>query len=251
MGKNKWPKIIPELTDIQKQTRDDWMKFWHEQMPGKWYGIIENFNHGYPARTNPFKDSTARIRTLEIGAGLGDHIKYEDLSNQDYHCLEIRNNMAEVIRERFPEVSVTVGDIQKRTEFEDKSFDRIIAVHVLEHLPDLPSALTEISRLLKDNGVFQAVIPCEGGLAYGLARQISSVRLFNKHFGDRGVSYMWLMRKTEHVNTASEILYELSNFTPPLLRILSYAYFPMRVPVISFNLCIGLTIRKAGTGNNK
>lgn len=97
------------------------------------------------------------------------------------NTLEIRNNMAEVIRERFPEVKVTAGDIQKRTEFEDKSFDRIIAVHVLEHLSDLPSELTEISRLLKDDGV----------------------------------SYMRLMRKTEHVNTAREILHALSNFPPP------------------------------------
>ena len=234
MSGTKWPKQIPELTDIQKQTRDDWMKFWHEQLPGKWYGIIENFNHGYPARTNPFKDSTERIRTLEIGAGLGDHINYEDLTNQDYHCLELRTNMAEVICSKFPKINVTVGDIQKRTQFEDKSFDRIIAIHVLEHLPDLPSALGEISRLLKDGGVFQAVIPCEGGFAHGFARQISSVRLFNKHFGDRGVSYMWLMKKTEHVNTASEILHELSKITPPH----TYVYYLTNISLCTCRLSL-------------
>ena len=213
---SQWPKKIPELTDIQMQTKDDWMKFWHEQLPGKWYGVIENFNHGYPVKTNPFKTSKQKIKTLEIGAGLGTHIKYEDLSNQDYSCLELRNNMAEVIKQRFPEVNVIVGDIQEKTQFNDKTFDRIIAIHVLEHLPNLPAALKEISRLLKDGGVFQAVIPCEGGLGYEFARKISSERLFNKNFGNRGVSYLWLMKKTEHVNTAREILRELSNnLCPP------------------------------------
>jgi ubiquinone/menaquinone biosynthesis C-methylase UbiE len=33
--------------------------------------------------------------------------------------------------------------------FEDGYFDRVIAIHVLEHLPDLPRALREISRLMK------------------------------------------------------------------------------------------------------
>ena len=228
MTQNKWPKKIPELNEIQKQTRDDWMKFWHEQMPGKWYGVIENFNHGYPAKTNPFKTSTQKIKTLEIGAGLGEHIAYEDLSNQDYSCLELRENMADVIKSKYPNINTIIGDVQKRTEFEDETFDRIIAIHVLEHLPNLPAALDEIYRILKNDGVFQVVIPCEGGLGYGFARWISSRRLFNKKFGNRGVSYLWLMKKTEHVNNASEILYELrrkfKSSTPPPKSIFPYVF---------------------------
>lgn len=231
----KWPKQIPSLTPVQQQTRDDWIRYWHEQLPHK-YGIIEKFNHGFPEKTYASGMGT----TLEIGAGLGEHILYEDLTKQEYFALELRESMAEKIRERFPDVKVVVGDIQKRTAFADRQFDRVIAIHVLEHLPNLPAALEEVSRILKDEGTFQVVIPCEGGLAYGFARQISSVRMFNKKFGDRGVSYLWMMKKTEHVNTAREILEELKKqFTIQGLR-----YFPLYIPAITCNVCIGLNLKK-------
>lgn len=231
----KWPKQIPTLTPVQRQTRDDWMRYWHEQLPHK-YGIIEKFNHGFPAKTNVQRGRMS----LEIGAGLGEHILYEDLKRQEYFALELRENMAEKIRERFPGVKVVVGDIQKRTVFADRQFDRVIAIHVLEHLPDLPAALEEVSRILKDEGTFQVVIPCEGGLAYGFARQISSVRMFNKKFGDRGVSYLWMMKKTEHVNTAREILEELKK----KFVIQDHRFFPLYIPVITCNVCIGLNLKK-------
>ena len=77
-----------------------------------------------------------------------------------------------------------VGDCQTRLPFEDGSFDRYLAIHVLEHLPNLPACIAEAWRLLdKDRGQFLAVIPCEGGLAYSLARRISAQRLFERTYG--------------------------------------------------------------------
>lgn len=234
----KWPKNVPELSDIQRTTRDDWMRYWHEELPQK-FGVIEKFNHGFPARTAA--DAIGgRTTTLEIGAGLGEHLHYEDLSRQKYYALELRQNMAEVIKSNFPEVEVEVCDIQKETPYDTEMFDRVIAVHVLEHLPNLPAALDEICRVMKPNAVFQAVIPCEGGFAYGFARQISSVRMFNKKFGDRGVDYLWMMKKTEHINTAHEIMQEIQK----KFQIRQIEFFPLRVPIVFFNLCIGLNLQK-------
>ena len=237
---SKWPKQIPELTETQKRTRDEWMKYWHEGLPRK-FGIVERFNHGYPVRFIPREgEADSPLFTLEIGAGLGEHINHEDLSFQKYYTLELRENMAETIRERFPNVECIVGDIQQKIDFTDRYFDRVIAIHVLEHLPNLPAAIHEIKRVLKDDGVFQVVIPCEGGLAYAFSRQISSVRMFNKKFGDRGMSYIWMMKKTEHVNTAYEILEELrKEFVVEDLQ-----YFPLRIPIVTCNIIIGLNLKK-------
>jgi hypothetical protein len=44
---SKWPKHIPELSETEQKTREDWMKYWHEKLPAK-YGIVEKFNHLYP-----------------------------------------------------------------------------------------------------------------------------------------------------------------------------------------------------------
>jgi len=236
MGKgSKWPKKIPDMTDEQIQIKNDWMKYWHEILPNK-YGIIEKFNHGFPVEV--LQPNHVKLKTLEVGAGLGGHIAYENLDNQQYYAMELRENMAENLEREYPTVKTFVGDIQKRTEFSDKQFDRIIAIHLLEHLPDLPAALTEIHRVLKDDGQFTVVIPCEGGMAYGLARYISSNQIFKKKFK---MKYDWLM-KTEHVNQPNEIIDEIRRE----FVIIKKEFFPLRLPFVFCNLCIGLDMVKKG-----
>ena len=178
------------------------------------------------------------MKTLEIGAGLGEHIAYENLDNQEYSVLELRDNMADVLKKRFPSVTTYVGDIQTKTLFADQTFDRILAIHVLEHLPDLPKALQEINRILKEDGYFTVVIPCEGSLAYTIARKISAERIFEKKFK---MKYGWLI-KTEHINFPDEIIQELNQF----FIIKNRDFFPIPVPFTFCNLCIGLDLVKKG-----
>lgn len=224
---SNWPKQLPQLTDEQLRIRDDWMRHWHEQLDTR-YGMIEKFNHGYPARS-----SDPALRTLEIGAGRGGQIGFERVGEENYYVVELRQEMADAILERFPKVTTVVADAQEHLPFDDGFFDRILAVHVLEHLPNLPAALREVHRVLKPGGRFIVVIPCEGSLAYGLARRISSQRMFEKRYGQ---SYEWCIR-SEHVNIPAEIRAELSR----LFDITNDAYFPLRVPLESVNLVIGLT----------
>src|SRR5437879_11379988 len=158
--------------------------------------MIEKFNQGYVVQHAPINFLT----TLEIGAGLGEHLNYEKLSEnqqKNYVALELRETMAEQIKSRFPNVQTVVGDCQQTLPFPDGYFDRIIAIHVLEHLPNLPAAIKEMYRLCnKQQGVFSIVIPCEGGLAYSLARKISAQRIFEKRYKQ---SYKWFIER-EHVN---------------------------------------------------
>ena len=228
-----WPKQLPKLTDEQIRIKDEWMKYWHEILPNK-YGIIEKFNHGFPVKI--LQENHKELETLEIGAGLGEHIVYENLENQRYSVLELRDNMADVLKKRFPAVNTYIGDIQKRTEFDNMQFDRVIAVHVLEHLPDLPGALREIHRILKERGHFTAVIPCEGGLAYGFARLISTNQIFKKKFK---MKYNWLIR-TEHINLPNEIISEIQKE----FVIVKKSFFPFLLPFVFCNLCIGLDMMK-------
>ena len=229
---DKWPKKLPQLREEQLRIRDEFMRLWHEELP-KRYGLIEEFNHRYPLRSRPEKGT--RIRTLEIGAGIGGHIDYEDLRLQEYHALELRPEMALQLRERFPNCNAVIADCQRRLPFPDGHFDRVLAVHVLEHLPDLPGALTEIRRVLRSEGMFSVVIPCEGGLLYRLARNVSARRMFEKRFKQ---PYDWLIQ-SEHINLPEEIDQELRHH----FSIEHRSFFPFLVPSVSINLCIGLTLR--------
>jgi ubiquinone/menaquinone biosynthesis C-methylase UbiE len=237
-----WPKILPDLTPEQKRISDDFMRYWHEVLP-KRYGVVDDFNHAYVVRHAPKRF----VRTLEIGAGLGEHLFYEKLSSSqksNYTALELRPNMAARIKERFPEIQIHVGDCQSRLEFPDEYFDRILAVHVLEHLPNLPAAITEMHRLCsKEHGVFSVVIPCEGSMVYSLARRISAQRIFEKRYAQ---SYRWLIER-EHLNKPDEIILELRKCFTVDHRL----FFPLPIPFVFCNLCLGMTLRPKTIRNEK
>lgn len=230
----KWPKTFPPLTAEQQRISDDFMHHWHEVLPKK-FGIIETFNQGYAVKHAP----PGFVRTLEIGAGLGEHRRFERLSPEqeaNYYALELRENMSREIARRFPRINTITGDCQAPLDFDDGFFDRILAIHVLEHLPNLPLTVAEMYRLCdKQRGVVSVVIPCEGSLAYGLARRISAQRVFEKRYKQ---SYRWFIER-EHINRPHEILDELR----PYFTIEHRSFFPLPVPLIWPNLCIGLTLR--------
>jgi SAM-dependent methyltransferase len=232
MQRYAWPKSIAPLTEQQKAISDDWMHYWHGILPNK-YGLIEKFNHGYPLAHLPAKEY---FSTIEVGAGTGGHLDYEDLSCQYYHCVELRENMAEEIRRKFPGVTATVADCQARLPYPDAHFDRAVAVHVLEHLPNLPAAINEIFRVLKTNGMFSVVIPCDPGAAYELARRISSDRIFRKRYK---MPYSWLMAR-EHVNSPREVFKVVGD----KFRCTDRQFFPLHIPIVNANLCVGLTYVK-------
>ena len=223
------------MTPEQKQISDEFMKLWHQHLPGR-YGFVERFNHSFPV-----KHSHPGFRTtVEIGAGLGEHLDYEKLTPEqeaNYYAVELRENMAEEIRRRFPRVKAITGDCQARLSFGDGQVDRYIAVHVMEHLPDLPNCVKEAYRLLnKERGQLLIVIPCEGSPAYSLARKISAERVYNRHF--KG-GYSWLISR-EHINRPHEILAELD----PYFTVEKKVLFPLPfLPFVFNNLCIGLSLK--------
>ena len=227
-----WPKPVPPFDAEQKVINDDFVRHWHEVLPQK-YGFVENFNHTYPLNHLP---AMSRFSTLELGAGIGGHIGFEDLSRQDYYCIELRQNMADAITERFPTVRTTVGDCQEFLPFENNSFDRVVVIHVLEHLPRLPDALDEVLRVLKPGGIFSVVLPCDPGLAYAVARKLSAERIFRRRYK---VPYGWFIRR-EHINSPHEILSLLKD----RFAVTDTTYFPLGLPVAGVNICIGTTLRK-------
>jgi ubiquinone/menaquinone biosynthesis C-methylase UbiE len=229
----KWPKRFPPLSPEQVAISDDFVKYWHETLPRK-YSVVDEFNHRYVVNHAPIDFR----RTLEIGAGLGEHLRYERLTpaqEENYVAVEIRSNMVEQLKKRFPRIKTIVGNCQERLEFDDGYFDRVLAIHVLEHLANLPAAVREMHRLCdKVKGALSIVIPCEGSLAYSIARKVSAQRIFEQRYKQ---PYHWFIER-EHINRPQEIFDELQ----PYFTLVHSTYFPIPLRLQFCNLCIGATL---------
>ncbi len=223
-----WPKQRPELSAQQQAIMEDWYQYWLPTLSTQ-FGPIVRFNHTYAART-----AAPGTRTLEIGAGTGEHLLYEKYDGQEYYALELRDELAQGLQTRFPDVKVIVGDCQKTIPVPDQFFDRVLAIHVLEHLADLPSTLSEVRRVLRPQGQFSVLIPCEGGLGYQLGRQFSSKRIFEKRYQ---TSYEWMI-SWDHLNQAGEVMRELDRH----FVISHRTYYPLRAPSVHLNLVVILTL---------
>ena len=211
------------------------MLYWHARLPRSFqYRLLEFFNHGYPIKHS----QQHFISTLEIGAGLGEHIAQQSLTDRQrkaYVALELRENMAASIQKRFPDITTCITDCQARLPFLDNTFDRIIAIHVLEHLPNLPQALSEMHRVChKEKGRLLVVIPCEGGYLYTLLRKITSARLFEKRYKTAYAPFI----AREHCNLPCEIFEALEAY----FTIENKRYYPFLIPSVDANILIGLTL---------
>ncbi len=230
---SKWPKVLPPLDAEHQRINDDFMRYWHEVFANK-LGFADRWNHRYVVRHSP-KEFT---RTLEIGAGLGEHLAWEKLSPEqesEYVAIELRENMAKEMRARFPRINVILTDVQLGLDFPDNHFDRVVAVHVLEHLPNLPAAIREMYRISTPDATVSVVIPCEGSVATTIARRLSAQRLYEKRYHQ---PYHLFIRR-EHLNLPDEIVEELT----PFFEIRHRSFFPVPLPIQWCNLFIGMTLR--------
>ena len=180
--------------------------FLHGTAPAR-PSALELFNHHYVVEHAP-KDF---LRTLEIGANASGHIAYEKLTPEQerhYHAVEQEEHEAAQIRARHPDVQACTGDCQQRLDFVTGDFDRIIAIRVLEHLPNLAGAIREMRRLCDpDRGVVSAIISLagEGG-------SIHRPRAILREFGE-------------------------------CFEVAQCSFFPFGIHSIALNLSVGLTLK--------
>lgn len=104
-------------------------------------------------RWKPFKKCK---RVLDIGCGEGEFLRLNPFNIQ-IEGLDISKEMVNKLKKE--NFKVNVGDINKKLNYADSSFDGIACFHVLEHLSNPPNTIKELKRILKNGGVLMISVP--------------------------------------------------------------------------------------------
>lgn len=170
-------------------------------------------------------------RVLEIGAGTGEHISFVRhtfdeyiLTDHDPKTLEVAKKKLSEIYEKNVRFETQIGNT---IAFNDNTFDRLVATHVLEHIYQPHLALKEWCRVLKDGGVLSILIPTDPGIAWRLGRHLGP----RKNAIAKGIAYDYVMAR-EHVNSCNNLIAILRHYFPESKEF----WWPLPIPSIDLNL---------------
>ena len=147
----------------------------------------------------PVNHSSKKI--IEVGSGTGNHFPYIKQDFEEYRMTDSNSGMIKILNKKYQKeilTNIVIVEQQDAAQlnYTTASFDRLIAIHVLEHLIDLVSVLKEWNRIVRPGGLISIVLPCDPGLLWR----------FGKNFGPRknttkaGMAYDYI-QASEHVNS--------------------------------------------------
>lgn len=110
-----------------------------------------------------FRSHRKTGRLLEVGFGAGAMLRAARDNDWDVHGIEISSLAVKQARQN-GFLKVAEGDFL-RAPYEPGFFDVIVAIEVLEHLPDSLAFVRQASRLLAPGGLFYATTPNYAGLS--------------------------------------------------------------------------------------
>ncbi|MEP7237792.1 MAG: class I SAM-dependent methyltransferase [Ferruginibacter sp.] len=88
---------------------------------------------------------------LDIGCGSGLFIKMLDVTNSSVTGIDVSEELLNVARQRNPGATLVNQDMNE-LPFADNSFNLVTGFNSIQYAEDLPKTLSEIKRVLKDDG---------------------------------------------------------------------------------------------------
>lgn len=208
----------------------DYLDKWTKAYEGKNYdqGLAGYFlSKSHEWCEQPFSERFCFARTLEVGAGTGVHLRYVRHRYDEYVMTDLNPPMLRQAAERASgRITVEAQDATKLA-YQDASFDRVIAAHILEHLPEPHSVIREWMRVLKPGGVLSIVLPCDPGIAWRLGRSLGPRRTFTRV----GIDYDYWMAR-EHINPINNLVAFLRYYFGDM----DERWLPLRIPSMDANL---------------
>ena len=181
---------------------------------------------------------------LEIGAGTGEHLGFVRHGFDQYVLSDMDAAILEVAKGKLDHAFGDKLKFETQTgeglSYADNSFDRLIAAHVLEHIPQPHLAIKQWRRVVRSGGVLSILIPTDPGIAWRLGRHLGPRRKAMA----RDIPYDYLMAR-EHVNSCNNLIALLRHYFPERTE----AWWPFPIPSTDLNLFFvcHAVVRKAGS----
>ena len=171
-------------------------------------------------------------RILEVGSGSGHHLPYVKKNFSQYVMTDGSDAMLGIASKKYAsQLTSEKLKIEKQNAialtYADGSFDRLIATHVLEHLPNPVNVLREWNRVVRPNGIISIVLPCDPGMLWRLGRNLGPRRNAKK----LGIAYDYL-QAAEHINS----IFNLVVFIRHHFETVEECWYPMRIANPDLNL---------------
>jgi phosphatidylethanolamine/phosphatidyl-N-methylethanolamine N-methyltransferase len=175
-------------------------------------------------------------RVLEVGAGSGIHFRSVRHRFDSYLMTDGNPRMLDQARAKVAGDERFGFQVENaaRLSFPDGTFDRLIATHVLEHLPAPHEVLREWARVLKPGGMLSIVLPCDPGFAWRIGRNFG----VRQRATGAGMEYDYWMAR-EHVNS----IWNLVTFIEYYFDDVRAVWWPLRVPAADLNLIYAANVR--------
>jgi phosphatidylethanolamine/phosphatidyl-N-methylethanolamine N-methyltransferase len=185
-------------------------------------------------------------RIIEVGAGSGHHFPYVKRNFSTYMMTDGSQDMLSISKEKYvKEINSGIVQVEQQDathlSYETASFDRLIATHVLEHLPNPVQVLEEWNRVVRPGGLISIVLPCDPGLLWRFGRNFGPRRNAKK----LGMAYDYL-QAVEHINS----IFSLVVFIRHHFEYLTESWYPIRFPMPDLNLFYICHIRTTGGVNH-
>lgn len=120
------------------------------------YALMNRWDSSHLQRIDRLATIEPASKVLEVGCGQGHLVSALAARGVDIVGIDA-NPMAEEVSN-----SGLVRHMRAEAlDFDDDSFDYIVSVHAIEHIPQLDEALAEMSRVLKPGGQAVFVYPAE------------------------------------------------------------------------------------------
>jgi phosphatidylethanolamine/phosphatidyl-N-methylethanolamine N-methyltransferase len=181
---------------------------------------------------------------FEIGGGAMPHFRWMDVSKTEdltiSDDLDAHQKQLSDLRLKVPpSVKLHLHDFTRDPDFSELggNFSRILASHVLEHIPDPESAIRLWASLLSPHGLMSIAIPCDPGWFWRCGQLYSHKA---NHPKLTFAQYDLLLSR-EHVNSTQRLLKILRYYFSEVKTI----WFPSFVPVVDLNLVCVITCKKS------